>query len=126
MTVRLSCAPPCMCGSAATAAACKAANRSGEQRRFESPHVHQFWRGMGKWQSAGLINLRRRFKSGSRNQAIRSTTPVHLIVDQDYAGSNPVGSANLARSSKRQGCETLNLAIRVQLPCAPPVMAHSY
>ena len=42
MTVRLSCAPPCMCGPVATALACKAVTLSGEHRRFESFHMHQF------------------------------------------------------------------------------------
>ena len=98
MTVRLSCAPPCMCGPVATAAACKAVTHSGEHRRFESFHMHQLRRGMGKWQSAGLINLRRRFKSGSRNHGSVAQGPVRLIVDQDYAGSNPVGSASFRRA----------------------------
>jgi hypothetical protein len=65
------------------------------------------------WESGNpqVSNLRRRFKSGSRNQGSVAQWRVHLIVDQDYAGSNPAGSASFrTRSSKRQGCETLNFA----------------
>ena len=51
-----------------------------------------------KVQSAGLINLRRRFKSGSRNQGSVAQRQVHLIVDQDHAGSNPVGSVSFRRA----------------------------
>jgi hypothetical protein len=111
---RLQCVPPWMawaCDKPTSFETRRA--RKGLERLTRSPSASLL---VGACRQRGAGSNPAPATSGSVAQG-----PVHLIVDQEDVGSNPIGSASSCRV-RLNGTDArpLNLAIRVQVHCAPP------